>query len=395
MRFLIWLIVLFALAAGLAMIAGVNDGYVLLVFPPWRAQLSLNLLLVLLVVGFSFGHLFLRLVGRTFALPSRVVQWRQRRRGRKAGLALREALGALFEGRFAQALKLAASAFSAGESPALAALLAARAAHAMQDEERYRLWMGHAQAQGETLQLARLMTQTELAIEDRRFDEAARHLQALEETGQRHVAVLRMAVSVHLAQRRWEELLHQVRQLRKHKALSEEQAAPLLRRAHVERLQELDASARAAYWKTIPADEMQDHRFIEQAVPLLAAAGQGALARRMVERLLDRKWDTGLARIYARCGEGEGGDAIACLSHAEAWLKQQPEDAGLLYALGRLCIGARLWGKAQTYLEAALSRQPTVEGHLALAGLMEQLERTESAQQHYRAAAQQVVGDMA
>lgn len=392
MRFLIWLIVLFALAAGLAMIAGVNDGYVLLVLPPWRVQLSLNLLLVLLVAGFAFGHLFLRLVGRTFALPSRVVQWRQRRRGQKASLALREALGALFEGRFAQALKLAASAFAAGESPALAALLAARAAHAMQDETRYRLWMDHARAQGETLQVARLMTQAELAIEDKRFDEAARHLQALDETGQRHVAVLRMALSVQLAQRRWEALLHQVRQLRKHKALSEAQAAPLLRRAHVERLQELDPPARAAYWKTIPADEMQDHRFVEQAVPLLAAAGQGALARRNVERLLDKQWDGGLARVYAWCGEGEGADVPACLSHAEAWLKQHPDDAGLLHALGRLCIAARLWGKAQTYLEASLSRQPTVEAHLALAGLMEQLERVELAQQHYRAAAQRVAG---
>ncbi|PKO50979.1 MAG: heme biosynthesis protein HemY, partial [Betaproteobacteria bacterium HGW-Betaproteobacteria-21] len=50
MRALIWLIGIFALAAGMAMLAGLNEGYVLVVLPPWRAQLSLNLLLLLLVV---------------------------------------------------------------------------------------------------------------------------------------------------------------------------------------------------------------------------------------------------------------------------------------------------------------------------------------------------------
>ena len=51
MRALIWLIGIFALAVGVAMIAGVNDGYVLVVLSPWRAQISLNLFIVLLVAG--------------------------------------------------------------------------------------------------------------------------------------------------------------------------------------------------------------------------------------------------------------------------------------------------------------------------------------------------------
>ena len=52
MRALIWLIALFALAAGLAMVAGLNQGYVLMVLPPWRMQLSLNFFLLLALGGF-------------------------------------------------------------------------------------------------------------------------------------------------------------------------------------------------------------------------------------------------------------------------------------------------------------------------------------------------------
>ncbi|PKO59718.1 MAG: heme biosynthesis protein HemY, partial [Betaproteobacteria bacterium HGW-Betaproteobacteria-19] len=183
MRALLWLIAIFALAAGAAMLAGANDGYVLVVFPPWRAQLSLNLLLVLLVLGFMLGYFVIRLVRRTLALPSVVGQWRERRRREKAGQALRDALRTLFEGRFTQSLKFASSAFSSGESPAMAALVAARAAHALHDDTRYRIWLGRAADQGEDARVARLMTEAELAIEQRRFVEAAETLESLKLAG--------------------------------------------------------------------------------------------------------------------------------------------------------------------------------------------------------------------
>ena len=50
MRGLLWLIALFALAVGVAMLATVNEGYALLVLPPYRAQVSLNFL-VLAILG--------------------------------------------------------------------------------------------------------------------------------------------------------------------------------------------------------------------------------------------------------------------------------------------------------------------------------------------------------
>lgn len=392
MRALIWLIGIFALAAGLAMLAGLNEGYVLVVLPPWRAQLSLNLLLLLLVLGFALAYVLIRLVRRTLALPSAVGQWRERRRREKAGVALRESLRTLFEGRYTQSLKFASAAFAADESPAMAALVAARAAHAMHDDTRYRIWLGRVADLGEEARVARLMTEAELAIDSRRFEEAAERLESLRLAGHRHIAALRLSLRVASALRRWEDALRLTRQLRKHKALTDEQALPLLRRAHLERLQERagDGPALVALWNEIPPAELADRRFIERALPLLAAVGQGGLARRTLERLLDEEWDESLARLYAHCGEGEG-DPLACLSRGEAWLKHNPRDAGLLFALGRLCIVAQLWGKAQSYLEASLNLAPSVETHLALARLLEHLEHPDEAQGHYRAAAERVV----
>lgn len=387
MRALIWLIGIFALAAGVAMLASVNDGYVLVVVPPWRVQLSLNLLIVGLILAFVSAYAVLRIIRRTMALPGRVVQYRERRRKEKAGRALRDALRALFEGRFAQSVKFAGAAFSDGENRSMAALVAARAAHAMRDDTRYRIWLGKSAEQEEESRVARLMTEAELAVEGRRFEEAAEHLENLRLAGHRHIAVLRLSLRVASALARWEEVLRTARQLHKHKAMSEDQMRSVLRRAHVERMRELagDAEGLAAYWREIPADELNDRRLVERAVPYLAETGQGALARRTLERLLDAEWDSGLARLYGYCCEG---DAVDCLARGEKWLRMYPKDAGLLFALGRLCLNAQLWGKAQSYLEASLNLAPSVETHLALAGLFERLERGDEAQAHYRAAAQ-------
>jgi HemY protein len=390
MRNLLWLIALFALAVGVALVAGLNTGYVLLVVPPYRIQLSLNLLLFLVAVAFGVAYFLSRLVGRTLELPSRVSAFRDRQRRDRAGRSLRDAVRVYLEGRYAQALKLADGAFDASEGKGLAAVMAARAAHALGDDNRYRIWLARA-AEVDEVRVARLMTEAEMALQGRRFDEAAERLAVLQTGGQRHIAALRLSLRTAQAQGDWEEVLRLARQLRKHKALTPEQAEPLIRRAHLEwlRRHDHDPEGMARYWKRLPAEELHNSRFVEKAVPLLRAAGQGALARQALEELLDKDWDSSLARLYGVCSED---DPTACLARAERWLVRQPRDAGLLFALGRLCFQNQLWGKAESYLEASLALTPSVETHLALAQLAERLDRAEMAQKHYRAAAEMAAG---
>ena len=57
MRWLFWLLLILALATGVSLLAGNNEGYVLIVRPPYRLELSLNLLLILIVLAFALLHL--------------------------------------------------------------------------------------------------------------------------------------------------------------------------------------------------------------------------------------------------------------------------------------------------------------------------------------------------
>ncbi len=390
MRTLFWLVTLAALAVALALAARYNDGYALLVLPPWRLELSLNLLAVLLLMVFAAGYAITRGLVTIFGLPKAVQRFRARRSRAQVEAGLRDALRLFYEGRYSHALKCAEVAYDNSLTQAmphgLPALLALRAAHAMRDPEREALWRGRAEAAGEDNRAALLMTEAELALEVRQFDEASEALKRLAAAGGRHIAALRLSLRVQQGLSNWREVLRLVRQLEKHKAMTHEQAVPIRLRAHSENLKALtgDAAQIQRYWKDMPAADRQEPRLALAVAQGLAAGGDCAEAARVIEDFLDEQWDSSVIAAYAAC---PGGDTLARIAHAEKWLAAHPRDANLLCALGHLCRERQLWGKAQSYLEASLAIQPSRACHLELAQLLDHLERAAEADKHYRKAA--------
>jgi HemY protein len=385
MRGLFWLLALFALAVGLSMAARFNDAYVLMVLPPWRVEVSLNLAVAVLVGGFLLVYAALRGIALTLALPGRVRDYREQRRRRKAAAIFQDAVRLLFEGRFGHALKKAGEAHAAGEAPGLAALIAARAAQRMREPGKQEAWLDRATQDDARTETARLMLEAEMCLDARRFDDAVAVLARLQQIAGRHIAALRLELRAQQGCGNWDEVLRLVRLLEKRDALTGQVAHELKLKAHRENIARYrgDAAQLRAYLGRIPADETGArlaHEFAEALIALKAHED----ARRVIEKQLDREWDSALVALY---GDADG-DASARLGRAEAWLPLHPRDAALLVALGRLCLRLQLWGKAQSYLEAALSLEASREAHLALAVLADQLGRPDDANRHYRAAAQ-------
>jgi HemY protein len=97
-RILFWFLLLAAAAVGVALAVKVVSGYVLFVAPPYRVELSLNLLLLLLIAGFIGGYALLRLALRMAALPRDVRALRRRQQEARARGKLDAAIVALLEG---------------------------------------------------------------------------------------------------------------------------------------------------------------------------------------------------------------------------------------------------------------------------------------------------------
>jgi HemY protein len=386
-RALLWFLILAALATGLALAARYNAGYALLVLPPWRVELSLNLLIALLLGGCVLAYFSLHSIASVLRLPAAVREFRARRAKAKAEGALRGAMLLWQEGRFGHAIKSAEVAFNAGHAPGLAALIALRSAHALHDEERLALWRQRAQENEAGMRSVRLKAEAELALDDRDFDVAGKLIDMLLAEGGQHIAALRLSLRAHQGLGNWPEVLRLTRLLEKHRGLTAAQAAPLRLRAHQESLTRLkgDAEQLSRYWKAMPDDDRREARLAMAAAQALAAANDCGQAAQLIEDFLDRQWDSSLVAIYGEC---QGGDVVARIAHAEKWLHSQPRDAGLLLTLGRLCRQKQLWGKAQSYLEASLAIESTAEAHLELASLLEnELANPEVASRHYRLAA--------
>jgi HemY protein len=390
MRLLLWLVALMAAAIGIAVTARFNPGNVVLFYPPHRIDLSLNFFVVLEVLLFILLYALLRAFNATMSMPQRVAAYRQRKRERDGNKGLRDALKALFEGRFGHAEKAATRAAELPENAGLAALIGARAAHRMREPARRDHWLAGT-VHDNSLKTARLMTVTELLVDDHQPEAALEAVAELNASGTRHIHALQWSMKANQQAKNWPEVLRLVRSLDKHKALHPALSARLRELAYDALLSDNshDAESIQRVWATVPSADRIKPYIAAHAAAALNARGLHDEARATVEEALRAEWDDRVVRAYRDAAAPAGSPALlAQIENCEQWMKQRPNDAELALTLGSLCLKQKLWGKAQRYLEQALSdaSEPRMvrESHLKLAQMHEALGQHDEAAAHFR-----------
>jgi HemY protein len=386
LRGLLWLAFLFALAAVLATVGHFNAGQVLIVYPPYRVDVSLNLFIVALVALFVVLYAIARIVRNIWRMPQRVAAYRTRSREAKAHAALRETIGNLYAGRFSRAEKAAREALANEANKGPASLMAAVAAHRMREYMRRDEWLASIDAPD--WQDARLMVSADMRADGRDAEGALVALTEMQSQGARRIHAQQIALRAQQQLKNWSEVLKLVKSLEKREAIHPAVAVRLRQQAAENLLRDRrhDADALLALWQSLAAKERQSPRLADLAAELLVALNRHDEARKIVEEALQHNWD---ARLLRRYPDTAAGDALPLIQKAEAWHKNRPEDADLLFALGRLCLKQQLWGKAQSFLEGALQLSDdealTIRTHRSLARLFEELGDTNRANEHYRA----------
>jgi len=387
MRFALWSVVLAAFAVGVALLARHSTGYVVIVAAPWRVELSLNLLVVLVVAGYVAFYVVARLVSTLLQIPARVRAYREERSRSKSRHALNDALLAFFQGRYASAEKSAASALGGEETKGVAAIIAARSAHELGRFSEREQFLDQAKGAAPEVDQARLTTLADLLVSQGRHEEALAVLKDLSARDARNLRLLRLRLAAEQATRRWDDVLATVSALAKLGGLAAAEANAVRRAAHLGNLNRKagDAAALTAYWKQLPGEMRLDPALAATAARFHLALGGHAEAQAILEEALARDWNAGLVQLY---GESAGADALPQIERAEKWLRGHARDPALLLALGKLCMRQGLWGKAQSYIEASLALEPTHDGHMTLAALMERLGKPLEAGRHFRRSAE-------
>ncbi|HEY0879821.1 MAG TPA: heme biosynthesis HemY N-terminal domain-containing protein [Zeimonas sp.] len=385
MRRIVWALLVVSAAVGLAMLMRFNDGNVAVLWPPYRVDVSVNLAVLILLVAFVALHWLLVALSGAWRLPTRVREYRQRRRRESALVSLRDGLLALFEGRFGRAERLAQSALVDASLAGAASLVAARAAHRMQEAERRDRWLDAARDEPGAWH-AQLMTSAELALDDQRPEEALAAIDTLRAGGPRHLHAMRLSLRAYELAEDWPALLQMMRELEKRDALHPSAIRGLKIRAY----RALFATPHAdlgevqkLYASLAPADLAIDE-VVEAAARAFARIGRPEQAARAIERVLDSRLADRLVSLYADL------DAVPArerLANAERWRARYGDGATLLSTLGRLCAAEALWGKAEEFLLLAEHAGAGPQAQLTLARVYEAMGRADEANRRYRLAA--------
>jgi HemY protein len=301
--------------------------------------------------------------------------------------SLNDALVAFFQGRYATAERAASQALAMDESKGVAAIIAAKSAHELGRFTEREAFLEKANTGRPEIDQMRLTTLADLLLGQSKHEEALAVLKELTLKDAKNVRLLRMRLQAEQALRRWDEALATLAMLGRLDAIGEAEREALTRAAHLGNLNRkaLDAPALAAYWKQLPSDLRVDPVLAATAARYFLAAGGSEDAQAILEQALEREWSAALVAIY---GEAHGTTALPQIERAERWLRDHPRDPALLLTLGKLCMKQSLWGKAQSYIEASLAMEPTQDGHMTLAALMERIGKPNEAVRHFRRSAE-------
>ena len=423
MRGALWLLALFGIAAAVALFAGNNQSTITVFWPPYRVDLALNLVLLLLFGTFMVLHLALRALAALFAMPDQARRWRLQHKERLMHVALLDAVSHLVAGRFIRSRKAAEQVAQqqeflerGGEQlhygarlRAISQLLAAEGAHALQDrgarEEHLRKALDSSAARNESPETREgvQLRAAHWALADRDAAVALRWLDELPHGAARRTVALRLRLKAARMAGQTLQALETARLLAKHRAFSESAARGVLRSLAVELVGAAhDPGQLQASWSRLEAAEREVPEVaVAAARRLLGVGGDVELSRRWLlpvwERMVAGPGMSELQRV-SLVQALESGFALPAGAPDAAWLTRietaqltHPSDALLQYLAGITCMHLQLWGKAQQLLRQSLTRLQ--DGELqrnawrALAELAQQRGEVELAAQAWRNAA--------
>ena len=415
MRAALWLLALFAVAVAIALFAGNNQGTVTLFWPPYRVDLSLNLVVLLLVLAFAFLHAAFRALAALFDLPRQALRWRAQQKERAVHASLLDAISHLLAGRFIRARKAAETSLAqekslsaaeqklanAAQIRAIAHLLAAESAQALQDRAARDEHLQQALAQApvresqETREGA-LMRAARWALQDRDPEGAMAWLRGLSQGAARRTLALRIRLKAARLSRHTGEALETARLLAKHRAFSPDAAHSIVRGLAVDLLNDAhDIPQLQRAWESLePAERLMPELAIHAAQRLAALGGDPHLAREWLLPAWEQQAqldDPLKVKLVNALEEGLETIDGAWLARIEAAHRENPRDATLQYLAAVACVKRQLWGKAQQLMsQAAISlRDPVLHRNAwrVLALLAEERGDQPAAEQAWKRAA--------
>jgi HemY protein len=386
-KFLIGLLILIIAVLGAILFVKEDPGFLLVKYGDYSIETSLAFGIIAVAIISLLIHFLFKLIVGIWHIPLSVKRQSKNRRFTKSRKLLNQGLIDLAEGRFAQAENNLIKLVDYSENPLLHYLAAARAAQQQGKHDARDSYLKAAHEAKPEAEIAIGVTQAELQLSHHQDEQALATLTHLRSIAPRHDHLIRLIAKVHYQLEDWRALAELLPDIRKKKLLKDNKLKAMETVAYKGFLDISAAtdnqSALDLAWDKVPKVVQADADILIHCVRLYNKANwQLAGAEQLIVKSLDRQWHDGLIEAY---GELSAIDASHQLKQAEKWLADYGENEQLLLALGRICVRAKLWGKAQGYLEASIGVNATPAACFSLAELFSKhLQQPDKSSDYYK-----------
>ena len=349
-----------------------NDpGYVLIGVGHWAMETSLIVFTVALIISFFVFYVLFRILGWLIRLPGKI-----RTRGKSVKFnrsqdALIAGLVDSAEGNWERAERTLIKHASNSGAPLIHYLTAARAAHSRGAMDKRDEYLRRATKDAPGSEIAVGLTQAELNLSQKQFDQALETLTKLHSIHSSHASVLKMLHQTYQQIGDWKAIRSLLPAFHENKVFMEAEVKLLEVETYSVLLKEASEHADAReiqeLWASVP-----EHVKTMQGVPAIyyaamIEAGAGANIEKELVKSLNNKWDITMLVLF---GSVQSIDFRGQLEMAEKWLLQHGNDAILLRVLGKISIKCEFAEKAKKYLAKSIGVEPTVEAYRILGNFL-------------------------
>jgi HemY protein len=363
-RLLLIILVGLTLGTGLALGLQYDLGYIRISMGNILVETNFWVGLALLILLFIVLTAIFNLIRRLRSGSGVVAAWLARGNEKRARRRTTQGLLALAEGNWPRARKLLISSAEHADTPLLNYLAAAQASFETGEYDEVDDLLRQAYESTPGSDMAVGITQAQLQLAGNREEQALATLLRLRKQAPHHPFVLKLLKNAYVKLEDWRELSRLLPEIRKRNLIDAEEQGNLerlvwqnlLQRAAADCRRQVDTQSASLepltrLWDELPGFLRRDEHTIREYARLLAELGDEEQSETLLRKVLRNHWSDELINLYGRV---KGAKPDEQLLLAEQWLKDRPNNAELLLALGRLSLRNELWGKAREYFETSL-----------------------------------------
>lgn len=349
-----------------------DPGYLLIAIDHWTIEMTLWVGIIGLILCFIVLHFLFNFLSFIAHLPTSWGKRLAKHRVQTAQAQTRRGLIEFSEGHWQQAKNHLIKALPDTDTPLLNYLTAARAAQEMGDNKLRDDYLRQAQQSMPEAKIAVELTQAQLQLANRQWEQALATLRHLQDLAPQHPYVLKLLVQLYEEVKDWPQLILLLPELKRHHAITDNAFTLLEHKAYLQAILDLIKQDQMDTLTTmmgkLPRHLTNDTQLIREYANYLLYKQDNVKAESILRCVLKKQFSEPLIALYGKTKVSE-----SQLKFAESLLREHPHSHGLFLCLGRLCKTQNLWGKARVYFEQSIEFGESMEAYFELGELLLQL----------------------